>query len=160
MHVCALSHFSCVWLFVTPWTGAHQAPLSMGFSRQEYQSGFPCPPAWDLPSPSLEPSPLTSPALAGRFFKSATWEPMYVYIPYLLYLFICWWTLRLLLYLGNWQLYVVSLQCSCLENPGDGRAWWAAVCGAAQYRTRLKWLSSSSGSRHKKWNFWFQGCGH
>ena len=36
------------------------------------------------------------------------------------------------------------LQCSCLENPGDGGAWWAAVCGVAQSRTRLKWLSSSS----------------
>ena len=36
------------------------------------------------------------------------------------------------------------LQCSCLENPRDGGAWWAAVYGAAQSRTRLKWLSSSS----------------
>ena len=33
---CVLSHFSCVWLFETPWTGAHQVPLSMGFSNQEY----------------------------------------------------------------------------------------------------------------------------
>ena len=37
------------------------------------------------------------------------------------------------------------LQCSCLENPRDGGAWQAAVCGVAQSRTRLKWLSSSSG---------------
>ena len=36
------------------------------------------------------------------------------------------------------------LQCSCLENPRDGEAWWAAVCGVAQSRTWLKWLSSSS----------------
>ena len=36
------------------------------------------------------------------------------------------------------------LQCSCLENPRDGRAWWAAICGVAQSRTRLKQLSSSS----------------
>ena len=36
------------------------------------------------------------------------------------------------------------LQCSCLENPTDGGAWWAAVCGVAQSRTWLKWLSSSS----------------
>ena len=36
------------------------------------------------------------------------------------------------------------LQCSCLENPRDGEAWWAAVCGVAQSRTRLKRLSSSS----------------
>ena len=39
-----LSHFSCVWLFATPWTVSHKAPLSMGFSRQEYQSALPCPP--------------------------------------------------------------------------------------------------------------------
>ena len=38
------------------------------------------------------------------------------------------------------------LQCSCLENPRDGGAWWAAVCGVEQSRTRLKWLSSSSSS--------------
>ena len=39
------------------------------------------------------------------------------------------------------------LQCSCLENPRDRRAWWAAISGVAQSRTRLKWLSSSSSSR-------------
>jgi len=39
------------------------------------------------------------------------------------------------------------LQCSCLENPRDRGAWWAAVCGVAQSRTRLKWLSSSSSSK-------------
>ena len=38
------------------------------------------------------------------------------------------------------------LQCSCLENPRDGGAWWAAVCGVAQSQTRLKRLSSSSSS--------------
>ena len=41
--VLALSHFSCTQLFVTPWTAAHQSPLSMGFSRQEYWSGLPFP---------------------------------------------------------------------------------------------------------------------
>ena len=43
------------------------------------------------------------------------------------------------------------LQCSCLENPRDGRAWWAAVYGVAQSRTRLKRLSSSSSSWHLRW---------
>ena len=38
------------------------------------------------------------------------------------------------------------LQCSCLENPGDGRAWWAAIYGITQSQTRLKWLSNSSSS--------------
>ena len=49
-----LSRFSRVRLFVTPWTVARQAPLSMGFSRQEYWSGLPCPPPGDLPSPGME----------------------------------------------------------------------------------------------------------
>ena len=44
-HACMLSHYSQVWLFVTLWTVAHQAPLSLGFSRQEYWSGLPCPPS-------------------------------------------------------------------------------------------------------------------
>ena len=54
---------------------AHQAPLSMGFSRQEYRSGLSCPPPGDLPDPGIEPVSLTSPALAGGFFTTkATWE--------------------------------------------------------------------------------------
>ena len=70
-----LSRFSCVQLFVTLWTVAHQAPLSMGFSRQEYWSGLPCPPPGDLPDPGMESASLMSPALAGMFFTtSATWE--------------------------------------------------------------------------------------
>ena len=62
-------------LLATLWTVAHQAPLSMRFSRQEYWSGLPCPPPRDLPKPGIEPVSLTSPALAARFFTtSATWE--------------------------------------------------------------------------------------
>ena len=63
-----LSRFSCVQLFEILWTTAHQAPLSMGFSMQEYWSGLPCPPTGDLPNPRIEPSSFMSPALAGRFF--------------------------------------------------------------------------------------------
>ena len=70
-----LSHFSCLWLFATPWTVAHAAPLSMGFSRQEYWSGLPCPPKGDLPDSRMELTSLMSPALAGGFFTTnATWE--------------------------------------------------------------------------------------
>jgi len=47
--------FSRVWLFVTPWTIAYQAPLSMGFSRQEYWSGLPLPSPGDLPDPGIKP---------------------------------------------------------------------------------------------------------
>ena len=75
MGPCVLSHFSHIWLFVTLYTVAHQTPLSMGFSRQEYWSGLPCPPPGDLPNPGIEPRSLTSPAMAGRFLTtSATWE--------------------------------------------------------------------------------------
>jgi len=49
----------------------------MGFSRQEYWSGLPCPPPGDLPDPRIEPEALMSPALAGRFFTtSTTWEAL------------------------------------------------------------------------------------
>ena len=58
-----LSHFSHVPLCVTPGTAALQAPLSMGFSRQEYWSGLPCPPPRDPPHPRMEPSSPVSPAL-------------------------------------------------------------------------------------------------
>ena len=54
---------------------AHQVPLSMEFSRQEYWSGLPCPSPGDLPDPGIELASLASPPLAGGFFTtSATWE--------------------------------------------------------------------------------------
>ena len=60
---------------MTPWTVAHQVPLSMGFSKQKYWSGFPFPSPGDLPNPGTKPRSLTSPALAGGFFMtSATWK--------------------------------------------------------------------------------------
>ena len=54
-----LSHFSRVRLSATLWTVAHRAPLSRGFSRQEYWSGLPCPPRGDLPDPGIKPVSLT-----------------------------------------------------------------------------------------------------
>ena len=52
---CGLSSFCHVRFCATPWTVARQAPLSMGFSRQEYWSGLPCPPPGDLPNPGINP---------------------------------------------------------------------------------------------------------
>ena len=76
MHVCVLSH---VRLFVTPWTVALQAPLSIEFFRQEYWSGLPCSPPGDLLDPGIEPMSLKSPALADSFFTtSATWEAPFI----------------------------------------------------------------------------------
>ena len=69
VHVYLLSR---VRLFATLWTTAYQAPLSMGFSRQEYWSGLPCPPPGDLPDSGIGPA---SSELTGRFFTtSTTWE--------------------------------------------------------------------------------------
>ena len=68
MHGC--SDASVVPNSETPGTVAPQAPLSMGFSRQGYWSGWPCPPAGDLPDPGIEPGSFISPMLAGGFFTS------------------------------------------------------------------------------------------
>ena len=59
MHPYLQSHFSCVRLFTTPWTIACQAPLSMGFSRQEYWSGLSCPSPGHLPDPGIAPTSLS-----------------------------------------------------------------------------------------------------
>ena len=69
-----LSRVSRVWLFATPWTIAHQAPLSTGFSRQEYWNELPFPLPGDLPDPGIEPGSVTSSALAlsGRFSTTST----------------------------------------------------------------------------------------
>ena len=72
MCACTLSR---VQLFVTPWTVARQAPLSMGFPREEYWSGLSFPPQGNLPDTGTEPTSLTSPVLVGRFFTTSfTWE--------------------------------------------------------------------------------------
>ena len=81
LHCCGLSY---VWLFVTPWTVAYWAPLSMGFSRREYWSGLPCPPPGDLPnigikprSPALQRSHQGSPRIlewvAYPFSRASSW---------------------------------------------------------------------------------------
>ena len=64
-----------VLLFATLWTVAHQAPLFMGFSRQDYWSGLPCLPPGGLPKPGIESGSLMSPVLANWFFTtSSNWE--------------------------------------------------------------------------------------
>ena len=70
--VCVLSHFSRVRVFATLWAAAHQAPLSVACSTQEYWSGLPCLPPGDLPDPGIEPISIMSPALAGMFFTTSS----------------------------------------------------------------------------------------
>ena len=75
---CMLSHFSRVQRCVTLWTAACQTPLSMGFSRQEYWGGLPCPPPpGDLPNLGIESTSLT---LAGGFFTTSdAWKAHYIH---------------------------------------------------------------------------------
>jgi len=68
VYVQSLSH---VPLFATPWTIAHQTPLSMEFSRQEYWSGLLFPTPGDLPGPGIKAALRVSPELAGRFFTTS-----------------------------------------------------------------------------------------
>ena len=72
-----LSCFSHVQLCATLWTVACKAPPSIGFPRQEYWNGLPCPPPGDLPDTGIEPKCLRSPAFAGGFFTTgAIWEAL------------------------------------------------------------------------------------
>ena len=73
---------SCVLLFATSWTIAYQAPLSMGFSRQEYWSGLPFPSPGDLPNPGIEPG---SPALhIDALLSEPLGSPKYKIDPWIL----------------------------------------------------------------------------
>ena len=78
--MCALSCFSRVQLFATSWTIAHQAPLSAGFSRQEYWSWLPCPPLGDLLNPGIESASPVSPALqADSLLTEPSGKPKLIY---------------------------------------------------------------------------------
>ena len=77
--MCACEVTSVVSNSVWPYDVAHQAPLSMGFSRQEFWSWLPCPPQGDLRKLGIESTPLMSPALAGGLFTpSSTWEACFL----------------------------------------------------------------------------------
>ena len=111
----------------------------MGFSGQEYWSGLSCPPPGDLPDPGMEP---TSPALQVDFITELPGKPRCDRL-----LFLNCFTNKISSK-ANGSIYGEGngnpLQCSCLENPRDGGAWWAAIYGVAQNQTRLKRLSSST----------------
>ena len=105
IHAC-MCVLSRVRLFMTPGTVAHQAFLSMGFSRQEYWSGLPFPSPGDLPNPGIKP---TSPALAGRFLTPVPpAKPLVLFSRYLLE------SCRFLKsYLLQWLLQVFPVSSSC-----------------------------------------------
>ena len=97
--VCSVSH---VWLFASPWTIANQAPLSMGFSRQEYWSGLPFPSPEDLPGPGIEPR---SPALQANLFMVWATEKNLTLIPPK-YVSPVWITLLKFRYSSKWIFYI------------------------------------------------------
>ena len=93
---------SGVQVFATPWTVAHQAPLSMVFFRQEYWSGMPLPSPGDLPDPGIEFASPVTPELAGGFFTTcATWEAYSVII-----------------LLGH-KKEQINATCTNVDGPGD-----------------------------------------
>ena len=143
-----LSRFSRVRLCATPWTAAHQAPPSLGFSRQEHWSGLP------FPSP-MHPHMLSrfscvqlcdptddshqAPPSTG-FFRQEYCSGLPFPYPGL-------WSIGSqrvrhdrgtslsLFTVMHWRRKWHPLQCSCLENPMDGGAWWAAVHGVLKSQT-------------------------
>ena len=140
-------------LFATPWTAAYQVPPSMGFSRQEYWSGVPLP-SQDKPRGCIKEQRhyFANKGPSSQGYWRRQWHPTPVLLPGKSHgrrsLVGCspWGheesdtTERLHFHFsfscvgeGNGN----PLQCSCLENPRDGGAWWAAVYGVAEGRTQL-----------------------
>ena len=115
-----LSGFSHIQFFATPWAAAHQALLSMGFSRQEYWRRQWHPTPVLLPGKSHGWRSLVGCSPWGRWGSDMT-ERLHVHFS-----LSC-------IGEGNGN----PLQCSCLENPRDGGAWWAAVYGS--HRVRHNW---------------------
>ena len=74
-----------VWLFATPWTAAHQAPVSVGFPRQEYWSGLPFPLLGDLPKPGSEPISLQVSCITSEFFTTEPSGKPYSFLNCLVY---------------------------------------------------------------------------
>ena len=138
--VSSFQSLSRVWLLATPWTTAHQASLSITNSRS---------PPKPMSIESVMPS-----------------NHLILYHPLLLFLNICYFLETMQLQLERNFKWIKKksdyegffgegngnpLQCSCLENPRDGGAWWAAASGVAQSHTRQKRLSSSSNRMKVSW---------
>ena len=127
--MCVLSR---VWLCTTPWTAALQAPLSTGFSRQEYWSGLPFPSLGDLLNSGIKPTSFLSPALTDKFFTPVPFGKPYM--PYSLLLF-----LEFKLILGQWGLkWEENLEGWIWEGPS-----WQSTCG-----------SNNKGTLHCSLFFW------
>ena len=136
MRACMLSCCSHVRLFVISGTIALQAPLSIGFSRQEYWRGLLCPPPGDLPNSGIKLAFLMSPALAGRIFFftiSATWEaPVILSRHFYFYS----WSIQILSIWSHWLVHGWSWYSS-----QDDHRLWALQSGL---NIQLFWAASES----------------
>ena len=105
MHACVLSHFSHVPVFATLWTVAHQAPLSMRSSNQEYWSGLPCPPPGNLPDTRIKPMPPSAPALQVDSIplRHQRSPHMYIHVCIYAHLYVC-----LCIYYLNIYIYILT----------------------------------------------------
>ena len=110
---------------MTLWTAAHQASLSMEFSRQEYWSEFPYHPPRDLPNPEIEPTSLKSPVLAGGFFTTSTA-----------------WKSPILLLVTCVLCVLVTQSCLTLYDPMDCSPPGFSILGILQARI-LEWVAVS-----------------
>ena len=106
---CVLSCFSCVRVRAILWTVAHQAPLSMGFSRKEYWCGLLCSLPGDLPNPGIEPVSPTSPALAAGSLLLAPPGKLYISVSIYLSIYIPIYISESLLYLMLTQYYKTTV---------------------------------------------------
>ena len=110
MHAWVLSCFSSVWLCATPRTVAHQALLSMGFSREEYWSGLLCPPAGDLPDPGIESHYIYLHWQAGSLPLEPPGKSQYLYIYIYIYMYI-----YIYIYIHIY-IYIYTYLCSVLSH--------------------------------------------
>ena len=128
--MCTLSCFSHVGLFGTPWTVARQAPLSMGFPREEYCSGLPFPSPGDLPNAGTEPESLISPDFTGGFFTtSTTWKAPAICL--LVVKSSSAWLKEVFLTHGKAISYFVTFNLTHLTKSSYYEGFWSHWCFAA-----------------------------
>ena len=130
IYVCMLNHFSCVWLFVIPWTAVRQAPLSMGCSRPEYWGGVPCPPPGDLHDIGIKPASLMSPALAGELPLVPPGKPVciYTYIYTHIYVYI-----DIHIYLSIYRYTHIACQAPLSKGFSRQEHWGGLLCPSSIY---------------------------
>ena len=126
IHVCCTRAKSCqcVWLCVTLWTIACQAPLSIGFSRQVYWSRLPCSPPGDLPNPGIEPTSLMSPSLVGRKPRKPPRKPRHIYTELTKDKGILWGYIWIRIM--DTRIMITNLSGPCSSNRSN-RVHWAAA---------------------------------